>query len=51
MTRDLAAAHAKAATLAAVQGGADLPAARVRARSITWLVDAPAAGLLIGDRT
>jgi 6-phosphogluconolactonase len=41
----------KAATLAAVQGGADLPAARVRARSVTWLVDAQAAGLLIGERT
>lgn len=40
----------KAATLAAVQGGADLPAGHVRARSITWLVDAAAAGLLTGER-
>ena len=40
----------KAATLAAVQGGADLPAARVRARSVTWLVDAAAAGRLGGEQ-
>ena len=40
----------KAATLAAVQSGADLPAGHVRARSVTWLVDAAAAGLLTGER-
>ncbi|HEX9738168.1 MAG TPA: 6-phosphogluconolactonase [Candidatus Limnocylindria bacterium] len=34
----------KADTLAAVRGGADLPAARVRAERVTWLVDAAAAG-------
>lgn len=34
----------KAETLAAVRGGADLPAARVRAERVSWLVDAAAAG-------
>jgi len=34
----------KAETLAAVRGGADLPAARVRAAGVSWLVDAAAAG-------
>lgn len=36
----------KAATIAAIQGGADLPAARVRAATTTWLLDAAAAGEL-----
>jgi 6-phosphogluconolactonase len=34
----------KAATIAAVRAGADLPAARVRAARTTWLLDAAAAG-------
>jgi len=34
----------KAETLAAVRAGADLPAARVRAERVSWLVDAAAAG-------
>ncbi len=40
----------KAATLAAVRSGADLPAGHVRAQSVTWLVDAAAAGLITGER-
>jgi len=32
-----------------VVGGADLPAGHVRAESVTWLVDAAAAGLLRGE--
>jgi 6-phosphogluconolactonase/glucosamine-6-phosphate isomerase/deaminase len=34
----------KAATIAAVRAGADLPAAHVRAARTTWLLDAAAAG-------
>jgi len=40
----------KAATLSAIVGGADLPAGHVRAESVTWLVDAAAAGLLRGEQ-
>jgi 6-phosphogluconolactonase len=35
----------KAETLAAIRGGADLPAARVRGERVSWLVDAAAAGV------
>jgi 6-phosphogluconolactonase len=40
----------KAATLAAVRAGADLPAAQVRADRTTWLVDAAAADQAVGQR-
>jgi 6-phosphogluconolactonase len=40
----LVAGAEKAETLAAVRAGADLPAARVQAERVSWLVDAAAAG-------
>jgi len=40
----------KAATLSAIVGGVDLPAGHVKAESVTWLVDAAAAGLLRGEQ-
>lgn len=41
----------KAETLVAVRAGADLPAARVRAARVTWLVDRAAAGATAGIAT
>ncbi|MCU1489998.1 MAG: 6-phosphogluconolactonase/Glucosamine-6-phosphat eisomerase/deaminase-like protein [Acidimicrobiaceae bacterium] len=40
---------AKHAALAAIQAGEDLPAARVTAKRLVWLVDPPAAGDLPGS--
>jgi 6-phosphogluconolactonase len=40
----------KAETLAAIRDGADLPAARVDAERVTWLVDSAAAGQLAAHR-